>query len=146
MPLRRTIYQVELLSNSEDYTAGFDPANMSLQEIAHEITAGGMSGTVNCLSNEELSPESMAYALREQGSDPELLLGEDWEEERPVVDRVAEETGTDPEHWEGTDGPDSGHGVDYYFRNERTGQTAYVNNDQGDFTISITNDEEDDEG
>lgn len=51
-------------------------------------------------------------------------------------------TETKQSDWESIDGPESGCGIDYWFRNKKTGREAYVNEDQGDFTIDAGNPEE----
>ncbi len=38
--------------------------------------------------------------------------------------------------WEEIDGPDSGVGVDHWFRNNKTNEEAYVNDDQGFISVS----------
>ena len=45
-------------------------------------------------------------------------------------------TGTRARDWKAQDGPDSGCGVDYYY-GDRQGNVAYINIDQGHFTISV---------
>ena len=45
-------------------------------------------------------------------------------------------TGTRAREWKLRDGPDSGCGVDYYY-GHRQGNEAYINIDQGHFTISV---------
>lgn len=50
-----------------------------------------------------------------------------------ALDHLCQETGTAPEEWEETDGPDSGVGVDHYFAHAMLGMW-YVNEDQGAFT------------
>lgn len=44
-------------------------------------------------------------------------------------------TGTRAREWTFRDGPDSGCGVDYYYA--RRGNEAYINIDQGHFTIHV---------
>ena len=39
--------------------------------------------------------------------------------------------------WESLDGPDSGVGVDYWYRHRGTGEEAYLNRDQDHLTISV---------
>ncbi len=62
----------------------------------------------------------------------------------PLLSRVSKEetswgglTGSILEDWEGLDGPDSGVGVDYWFRQRETGAEAYANLDQDHLTISV---------
>ena len=45
-------------------------------------------------------------------------------------------TGTRAREWKLRDGPDSRCGIDYYYRH-RPGNEAYINVDQGHFTISV---------
>ena len=44
---------------------------------------------------------------------------------------LASVTHTSAEDWESLAGPDSGVGVDYWFKHKPTGKEAYVNDDQG---------------
>ncbi len=46
-------------------------------------------------------------------------------------------TGTDPQNWKEMDGPDSGSGLDYWYRNESTGEEAYLNLDQTFLEVSV---------
>jgi hypothetical protein len=46
------------------------------------------------------------------------------------------ETLTSESDWEEMDGPDSGVGIDYWYRNVETGDEVYVNEDQGEYTLS----------
>jgi hypothetical protein len=46
-------------------------------------------------------------------------------------------THTSAEDWGSLDGPDSGVGVDYWYRHRGTGQEAYLNLDQDHLTISV---------
>lgn len=50
---------------------------------------------------------------------------------------LANYTKTAEADWESTEGPDSRCGQDYYYKNTKTGQEAYVNIDQGHITIAI---------
>ena len=45
-------------------------------------------------------------------------------------------TGTRARDWKAQHGPDSRCGIDYYYRH-RPGNEAYINVDQGHFTISV---------
>ncbi len=48
---------------------------------------------------------------------------------------ASNELGCSPQDWEETSGPDSGHGVDYwYVRKDDSSIIIYINNDQGHFT------------
>ena len=42
-----------------------------------------------------------------------------------------------PGSWNEIDGPDSGCGLDYWYRQSRTGHEAYLNVDQEHLTVSI---------
>ena len=53
------------------------------------------------------------------------------------IDILASVTGTSTRDWQSLDGPDSRVGVDYWFRNRKTGQEAYLNLDQDHLTISV---------
>lgn len=55
---------------------------------------------------------------------------------------LCQETGTAPKDWEELDGPESGCGVDFWFRHKKTGVEAYVNDDQGYITIRIGEDDD----
>ena len=46
-------------------------------------------------------------------------------------------THTSADGWESLDGPDSGVGVDYWYRHRGTGKEAYLNLDQDHLTISV---------
>ena len=50
---------------------------------------------------------------------------------------LASVTHTSSEDWESLDGPDSGVGVDYWYRNRGTGAEAYLNRDQDHLNISV---------
>ena len=50
---------------------------------------------------------------------------------------LASVTHTSAEDWESLDGPDSGVGVDYWYRHRGTGKEAYLNLDQDHLTISV---------
>lgn len=53
---------------------------------------------------------------------------------------LCNETGTKPSDWEEMEGPESGCGVDYWFVNKKTGEEAYVNDDQGHITVNLGED------
>ena len=57
--------------------------------------------------------------------------------EPSVVEVLASVTDSMVKDWEDMDGPDSGVGVDFWFRNRKSGAEAYVNLDQGHLTISL---------
>lgn len=50
---------------------------------------------------------------------------------------IAEQTDTHYSDWEYIDGPETGVGVEQWFRNKHTGQEAYVCDDQGELSISF---------
>lgn len=54
-----------------------------------------------------------------------------------IREQLAAATNTSSKYWEDLDGPDSGVGVDYWFRDRRTGAEAYVNVDQNHLTICV---------
>ena len=54
-----------------------------------------------------------------------------------VVEVLASITGSTLDDWEDLDGPDSGVGVDYWFRHRETGAEVYANLDQDHLTISV---------
>ena len=50
---------------------------------------------------------------------------------------LASVTQTSADDWEDLNGPDSGVGVDYWYRHRGTGAEAYLNLDQDHLTISV---------
>ena len=50
---------------------------------------------------------------------------------------LASVTQTSPDDWESLDGPDSGLGVDYWYRLRGPGKEAYLNLDQYHLTMSF---------
>ena len=50
---------------------------------------------------------------------------------------LASVTNTSADEWEDMAGPDSGVGVDYWYRHRQTGAEAYFNLDQDHLTISV---------
>lgn len=54
---------------------------------------------------------------------------------------LCDATATGPDDWIAIDGPESGVGVDYWYRNKSTGAEAYVNDDQGHITIGCGSDD-----
>jgi hypothetical protein len=50
---------------------------------------------------------------------------------------LASVTHTSADNWETLGGPDSGVGVDYWYRHRGTGKEAYLNRDQDHLTISV---------
>jgi hypothetical protein len=50
---------------------------------------------------------------------------------------LASVTHTSADDWESLDGPDSGVGVDYWYRHRGSGAEAYLNRDQDHLTISV---------
>lgn len=65
---------------------------------------------------------------------PTYLMPKKW---LSIPEQLANVTATSPNDWEDLDGPDSGVGVDYWYRNIRTGVEAYVNLDQDHLMISV---------
>ena len=57
-----------------------------------------------------------------------------------VLQKLAFLPNTREEDLEDIDGPDSGVGVDYWFRHRTTGAEAYANLDQDHLTISVEGD------
>ena len=53
------------------------------------------------------------------------------------LETLASVTGTLEADWENLDGPDSGVGVDYWYRHAPTGKEAYLNLDQDHLTVSV---------
>ena len=51
---------------------------------------------------------------------------------------LASVTHTSADDWESLDGPDSGVGVDFWYRHRGTGQETYLNLDQDHLSISVT--------
>lgn len=52
-----------------------------------------------------------------------------------ALDELCKATGTQTDHWESIDGPETRCGVDHWFRHTPSGRTAYVNDDQGQITV-----------
>lgn len=50
---------------------------------------------------------------------------------------LCQETDTKPNQWEELDGPESGVGVEYWYRHKKSGQEAYLCIDQGE-VVSFT--------
>ncbi|MGO8925668.1 MAG: hypothetical protein ACLQU3_02055 [Limisphaerales bacterium] len=50
---------------------------------------------------------------------------------------LASVTHTSADDWESLDGPDSGVGVDYWYRHRGSGAEAYLNRDQDHLSISV---------
>jgi hypothetical protein len=50
---------------------------------------------------------------------------------------LASVTHTSTDNWETLDGPDSGVGVDFWYRFRGAGQEAYLNLDQDHLTVSV---------
>lgn len=51
---------------------------------------------------------------------------------------IAEQTDTVYYDWDYIDGPETGVGIEQWFRNKHTGQEAYVCEDQGVLTVSLS--------
>lgn len=58
-----------------------------------------------------------------------------------AMKRLVKETGIPESQWTEVEGPDSGHAVDRWFVHVPTGQLAYVNDDQGDISITFPYDQ-----
>ncbi|MFZ5497281.1 MAG: hypothetical protein ACOZE5_18315 [Verrucomicrobiota bacterium] len=56
------------------------------------------------------------------------------------LEALCAQTETQPEEWSEVDGPDSGCGVDHWYRHA-DGTEAYVNADQGEYTVSVGGEE-----
>lgn len=54
-----------------------------------------------------------------------------------ILEKLADVTGTLAKDWEDLDGPDSGVGVDYWYRHRTSGAEAYINLDQDHLMISV---------
>lgn len=67
MPVYRTVFQVEVLSEEEGISS------LSLSQIAEEILDGGSSGSTSVLSTRELSNVEARVATLAQGSDPSFF-------------------------------------------------------------------------
>jgi len=61
-------------------------------------------------------------------------------EQPSILQKLAVLTHTHEGDWEDVNGPDSGVGVDYWFRHRTTGAEAYANLDQDHLTISVEGD------
>jgi hypothetical protein len=64
----KTVFKVTVLT--EDRPPGPDS---DLEQVQRQITSGDWSGEVSVESVDELSPEEMAKALEDQGSDPDFF-------------------------------------------------------------------------
>ena len=62
-----------------------------------------------------------------------------------ILRELCKQTGTKSKDWEELDGPETGVGVERWFRNKKTGEEAYCCDDQGDITISISSDDDQDD-
>jgi hypothetical protein len=56
---------------------------------------------------------------------------------KTILEHLAAATNTSANDWDHIDGPDSGVGIDHWFRHRRTGAEAYANLDQDHLTISV---------
>ena len=74
MSLIKQVLTVELLY---DDLITPDPRELTLSEIAYEMTEGCVSGMVSVGRRTKLSKKKMAAALRKQGSDPSFLIPEE---------------------------------------------------------------------
>lgn len=54
-----------------------------------------------------------------------------------ILRELCEQTGTKKKDWESIDGPETGVGVELWFRNKKTGEEAYCCDDQGSITIEV---------
>lgn len=54
-----------------------------------------------------------------------------------MLEKLCEYTNTKKSDWEELDGPESGVGIERWFKHKKTGEEAYLCDDQGDLTISI---------
>ena len=73
MSLRKAVIKIEYLYNEDDHDIP-----ITLTEIAHNGIEGNASIVWDVESDVEVTEREMAKLLREQGSDPEFLLGEDY--------------------------------------------------------------------
>lgn len=67
MPYYRTKVMIEVLHDV------ILPQDMSLSQLAYEITEGSFSGVIDWGQSEQLSAKEMAEAAILQGSDPEFF-------------------------------------------------------------------------
>jgi hypothetical protein len=51
------------------------------------------------------------------------------------LSELCRQTGTKPADWALVDGPETGHGIDYWYEHVVTAELVYVNNDQGHVTV-----------
>lgn len=79
-PYRRAVFMVEVLY--DPYLANVP--EMSLSDVAWQISEGGSSGRVSLVVDEGLSRNQAAALLELHGSDPAFLPGDDFEEEAPA--------------------------------------------------------------
>lgn len=55
----------------------------------------------------------------------------------PILKQLCEDTNTNAEDWESMDGPETGVGIERWYRH-KDGKEAYTVDDQGSFTIEVT--------
>jgi len=53
-----------------------------------------------------------------------------------ALEALCKQTGTTPDEWEAIDGPETGVGVEYWFRHG-DGREAYVCDDQGEIRVDV---------
>ena len=75
MALRKAVIQIEYLYDDEEGI----PQN--IEAMGREARDGSASAVFEVLSNDVVSKKTMAELLCKQGSDPEFLLGEEWQDE-----------------------------------------------------------------
>lgn len=101
----RTLIIVEVLSEGPYEYEGLDV-------LGHDIVDGDCSGRVWTHSSLEYkTKEGVARALRKQGSDPEFLLGECWEEPMPSSDTMGKFYREASEEWHKEKDDDEENGV-----------------------------------
>lgn len=55
-----------------------------------------------------------------------------------ILAEIVYETDSCPTDWEELDGPETGVGIERWYRNRHSGQEVYGCDDQGDVTLSFT--------
>jgi hypothetical protein len=68
--LRKTTITVEVLDNQAE---GYDPSEMTLEQIAYAITFGNMSGKMEVTKVEKLPLADSIAECEKHGSDPDFF-------------------------------------------------------------------------
>jgi hypothetical protein len=72
------ITEITVTVASEGRLVAENGHHLTLSEIAVDMLIGDLSGRYEFSDERKVSAKEIAAELEEQGSDPEFLLGEDW--------------------------------------------------------------------